>query len=486
MKGPNNPEDLHFLLLPFMAPGHMLPMSDIAVLLALRGASVTLITTPLNAARLRPTLSHHHPLISLVALPFLPAPDSGLPDGCESFDALPSRDHEPAFFRATESLLAPTLRHLRAPGRAPPRCVIADAFLPWAREIAREFRAPRLVFHGCACFATLCFHNLIANGALARVGHEREQRIIVPGMPHEVEITQEQLQVDDTRLDDLRVEMWEAGEMADGVVVNSFEELEHEYLDVYREATGKDVWMIGPVSLSNKNPSNTMDRGGKASTNELRCLDWLDQREPKSVIYVSFGSIGRLSPPQTAELARALESSGRNFMWVIKGGNNDNGLPEEFKEEPITERRMVVHGWAPQVAILSHGAVGGFVTHCGWNSTLEGVCAGVPMVAWPLFAEQFLNEKLVVDVLRVGVRVGVERPSGWAGEGVGVVGVEAIERALEEVMDGGKEGVLRRMRARELGEMARKAVEVGGSSYVNMTRLIDYVSEHMYVNDDGT
>ncbi|KAK1265176.1 UDP-glycosyltransferase 73D1 [Acorus gramineus] len=250
MKGPNNHEDLHFLLLPFMAPGHMLPMSDIAVLLARRGASVTLITTPLNAARLRPTLSPHHTLISLVALPFPPAPDSGLPDGCESFDALPSRDHELAFFRATESLLAPTLRHLRARGRAPPSCVIADGFLPWAREIAREFRAPRLVFHGCACFATLCFYNLIAHGALARVGHERERRIFVPGMPHEVEITEEQLQVDDMRLDDLRVEMWEAGETADGVVVNSFEELEREYLDVYREATGKDVWMIGPVSLS--------------------------------------------------------------------------------------------------------------------------------------------------------------------------------------------------------------------------------------------
>ncbi|KAK1265177.1 hypothetical protein QJS04_geneDACA021369 [Acorus gramineus] len=221
-----------------------------------------------------------------------------------------------------------------------------------------------------------------------------------------------------------------------------------------------------------------MDRGGKASTDELLCLDWLDQREPKSVIYVSFGSIGRLSPPQTAELARALESSGRNFMWVIKGSNNDNGLPEEFKEDPITERRMVVRGWAPQVAILSHGAVGGFVTHCGWNSTLEGVCAGVPMVAWPLFADQFLNEKLVVDMLRVGVRVGVERPGGWAGEGAGMVGIEDIEKALEEVMEGGEEGVLRRVRAREFREMARKAVEIGGSSYVNMTRLIEYVSEY--------
>ncbi|KAK1265089.1 UDP-glycosyltransferase 73C3 [Acorus gramineus] len=189
------------------------------------------------------------------------------------------------------------------------------------------------------------------------------------------------------------------------------------------------------------------------------------------MVYVSFGSIGRLSPPQMADLARTLETSGRNFMWVIKGSD---GHPEEFKEEPVMERRMVVRGWALQVTILSHGAVGGFITHCGWNSTLEGVCVGVPMVVWPLFAEQFLNEKLVVDVLRVGVRVGVERPSG-------LVEGEAIEKALEEVMEGGEEGVLRRMRARELGEMARMAVEVGGSSYVNMTRLIEYVSEYIQV-----
>ncbi|KAK1311596.1 UDP-glycosyltransferase 73C3 [Acorus calamus] len=447
-----------------MSQGHMIPMFDIAALLALRGASVTFITTPLNAARLRPALSPHHP-ISLVALPF-PSADFGLPVCCESFDALPSPDLMRAFFEASKTLLAPSIRYLRR-HPTPPSCVIADVFFPWAREIAREFGVPRLTFSGFNCFSTLCIRNLRAHGVLERVGSETE-RFVVPGMPHEVALVKAQLPAEaEARFVDLRAEMRDAEEMADGVVLNSFEELEREYLNVYRETTGKEAWAIGPVSLSN-NPSNTINRGGKASTDELQCLDWLDQREPKSVVYVSFGSMGRLSPPQTAELARALEASGRNFMWVIKGGD---GLPEEFKEEPVTERRMVVRGWAPQVAILSHGAVGGFVTHCGWNSALEGVCAGVPMVAWPLFGEQFLNEKLVVDVLRVGVRVGVERPGG-------LVEGEAIEKTLEEVMEGGEEGVLRRMRARALGEMARMAVEVEGSSYVNITRLIEYVLKH--------
>ncbi|KAK1264547.1 UDP-glycosyltransferase 73B4 [Acorus gramineus] len=167
------------------------------------------------------------------------------------------------------------------------------------------------------------------------------------------------------------------------------------------------------------------------------------------MVYVSFGSIGRLSPPHTADLARALEALDCNFMWVDH---------QRERRAPGGVQRRAGHGEADgraRVTILSHGAVGGFITHCGWNSTLEGVCVGVPMVVWPLFAEQFLNEKLVVDVLRVGMRVGVERPGG-------LVEGEAIEKALEEVMEGGEEGVLRRMRARELGEMARMAVEVGG------------------------
>ncbi|KAK1280935.1 UDP-glycosyltransferase 73C2 [Acorus gramineus] len=452
MEVPNHENaDLHFVFFPFMAQGHMLPMLDIAALLSLRGATVTFITTPFNAARLRPSLPVHSS-ISLVALPFPSSASTGLPDGCETVDALPSRNLVRAFFAATKALLAPSLRHLRD-HLPPPSCVITDVFLPWTREVAREFGAPRLIFSGSSCFAALCVRNLRAHGVLARVASESE-RFVVPGLPHRVELTKVQ-------------EIIDAAVTSDGVIFNSFEELEREYMNLYRETTGKRIWAIGPVSLSDKDMSNTINRGRKASIEEHQCIEWLEQREPKSVIYVSFGSIGRLNPPQTAELARALDASGRNFMWVVKsGGGDDDGLPEEFKVEPVTARRMIVRGWAPQVAVLSHGAVGGFVTHCGWNSVLEGLCTGVPMVTWPLFAEQFVNEKAVVDVLRVGVRVGVERANGWAGE------------ALEEVMDGGTEGGLRRERARELGERARRAVEGGGTSFVDLTRLIEFVSEH--------
>ena len=126
----------------------------------------------------------------------------------------------------------------------------------------------------------------------------------------------------------------------------------------------------------------------------------------------------------------------------------------------------------------THGAVGGFLTHCGWNSTLEGVTARVPMVTWPHFADQFLNERFMVDVLKIGVKIGMEVPV-VAGEqdkfGV-MVSKEDVKRAVESLMVKGEEGEGRRKRATELGEMANKAMEEGGSSHVNMRMMIQDIS----------
>ncbi|KAK1268925.1 UDP-glycosyltransferase 73C3 [Acorus gramineus] len=479
-----NYEDLHFVLVPLMAQGHMIPMLDIARLLAFRGVTVSYITTPLNAARIRPsfdrtTLSGLP--ISLVELPF-PSADVGLPEGCENVDELPSRDLSLNFYEATKLLLNPLIEYLRD-HHTPPSCLITDSVLPWTREVARAFRMRRLIFHGFNCFSILCFYNLYKHNVLESIASESDH-LVVPGLPHKVELTKEQLR--SSTLKELREEMREADETADGVVINSFEELEFEYLKTYRESTGKKAWTIGPVSLSNKDDGDKIERGKKASIDEKQCFEWLETKEPNSVVYVSFGSIGRLRPPQMEELGSALEGSGHHFIWVVKAGD---ALPKKFEEEPITERWMVIRGWAPQVAILSRLEIGGFVTHCGWNSTIEGLCAGVPMVTWPLFAEQFLNERLVVDVLHVGVSVGVQRPNGWLGEVEGeVVEREVIGLALKRLMDGGEKCRARRERARELGDMAREAMEVGGSSYVNLTRVIEDVLKYksmVNVEEDG-
>ncbi|CAL5419829.1 unnamed protein product [Camellia sinensis] len=212
---------------------------------------------------------------------------------------------------------------------------------------------------------------------------------------------------------------------------------------------------------------------------------WLDEQESGSVVYVCLGSLGRLTPPQLIELALGLEGTKRPFVWVIRGGGNEGEIEKWVEEDGFEERTkgrgLLIRGWAPQLLILSHWAVGAFLTHCGWNSTLEGVCAGVPLITWPMFAEQFLNEKLVVQILEIGVSVGVEKVGNILGEDKckKLVERETVEEVVEKVMDEGIEGEERRKRAKVLGEMAKRVIEEGGSSYLNMKLLIEDVMKQV-------
>ncbi|KAH1122029.1 hypothetical protein J1N35_005189 [Gossypium stocksii] len=153
-------------------------------------------------------------------------------------------------------------------------------------------------------------------------------------------------------------------------------------------------------------------------------------------------------------------------------------LKEDGYEDRIKGRGLLIRGWAPQVLILSHPSIGGFLTHCGWNSTLEGISTGVPMITWPLFSEQFVNEKLVVQILKIGVGVDVEAAVHMGEEEFeAVVKKDNIMKALESLIDEGDEGEDRRKRAKYLAEMATKAVEAGGSSYLNITLLVEYIKQ---------
>ncbi|KAG6677875.1 hypothetical protein I3842_14G049600 [Carya illinoinensis] len=174
------------------------------------------------------------------------------------------------------------------------------------------------------------------------------------------------------------------------------------------------------------------------------------------------------------EIAMGLEASGQQFIWVVKKDKNEkedeDWLPMGF-EKRMEGKGLIIRGWAPQVLILDHEAVGGFVTHCGWNSTLEGVAAGLPMVTWPLFSEQFVNEKLVTEVLKIGVPVGAQQYVDYSGND-NPIKKEAIEMAVRQLMEG-EEAKEMRSRAKELGEMARRAIEEGGSSYSHLNALIE-------------
>lgn len=309
----------------------------------------------------------------------------------------------------------------------------------------------------------------------------------MPQIPDRIELTRSQLPPFLRNKPGLPDKVGKAEEKAFGVVVNSFYELEPKYVEYFKTVLGKKAWPVGPVSLCNRNNADKTERGQAASVDEqsLRnCLSWLDSKEPNSVVYISFGSLARLPPAQLVEIAHGLEASAHNFIWVVgkifrcaqnegRVGDDENWIPLGFEERMMEMKRgILIRGWAPQILMLEHGAVGGFMSHCGWNSTLESVSAGVPMMTWPLSAEQFYNEKLITDVLGIGVQVGSKEWVSWNAEREELVGREKVEAVVSRVMGGGEEAEEMRKQARALAEKARRAVEEGGSSYEGVDALI--------------
>ncbi|GKV31236.1 hypothetical protein SLEP1_g39947 [Rubroshorea leprosula] len=222
----------------------------------------------------------------------------------------------------------------------------------------------------------------------------------------------------------------------------------------------------------------TSDRGGGSTSDSIsQCLTWLNSQPSKSVVFLCFGSLGLFSVGQLKEIAVGLEKSGQRFLWVVRNPPTENPsvdikapsdpdlnslLPERFLER-TKQKGLVVKSWAPQVEVLNHDSVGGFVTHCGWNSILEAVCAGVPMVAWPLYAEQRLNRVLLVEEIKIALPI-VESENGF-------VNLAEVEKRVRELMEF-EEGKSIRERTVVMKHAAKAALSEGASSHVALNRLI--------------
>jgi hypothetical protein len=478
----------HFVLVPWIGSiSHIAPLTDIGCLLASHGASVAIITTPANASLVQSRVDRVTPLgavIAVTAIPF-PTAEAGLPDGCERLDLIPSPAMVPGFFKANKKFGEAVAQYCSRDAPRRPSCVVTGMCNTWTLPMARELGVPCYIFHGFGAFALLCIDHLYRQGRHEAIASAEELvDISVLQQPFDCKILGRQLPphfLPSTSIGSgLMQEVREFDLAVDGVVVNSFDELEHGSAALLAAAAGKEVLAVGPVSLC---CAPALDPQGDDAR---RCMAWLDGKKAKSVVYVSFGSAGCMPAAQLMQLGMALVSCPWPVMWVIKGAES---LPHDVKEwlrdntdaDGVADSKcLVVRGWAPQVAVLAHPAVGGFMTHCGWGSTLESVAAGVPMVTWPLFAEQFVNEKLIVDVLGIGVSVGVTKPTenvltaGKLGTDVAKAEVEAeqVKSALERLMDEGDEGEGMRRKALELKVKANSALEKGGSSYNNLEKLI--------------
>ncbi|KAI0510112.1 hypothetical protein KFK09_010712 [Dendrobium nobile] len=487
---------LHFLLIPLMQQGHMIPMVDLARLLAAHDALITFATTPVNLNRIRPIIDQAAASslpIRFVELRF-PVVDVGLPEGCESVDLLPSVDLILPFLNALSLLRDPLEAYLRIPDKAgwpKPACLISDNLQYWTVDVAQSLNIPRLIFHGPSCFFILC--DLLINRHRAEleaaVATSSDGFTMLQGLPHPIRISKHEvimLSPSDSDKSKYMETIRSAEEFADGVLVNSFMELEPWYFERYREEKSKPVWPVGPLSLYKEELDVKAARGRASSIDNKILFQWLDRQEIGSVVLVCFGSIIQNTIAQLIELGHGLEASGRPFIWVVKEVVDKKvpGAEEwitEF-EKRVERRGMIIRGWAPQAVILGHVAVGGFVTHCGWNSILEALTTGVVMATWPHIYDQFLNERLVVEVLKSGVAVGIE-PTDYLdvenrNEAEVKVRREEVERVVENLMGGGEVGEERRKRARELGKQARAAMEEAGSSWKGLEDVINYVSEH--------
>ncbi|TVU16375.1 hypothetical protein EJB05_39934, partial [Eragrostis curvula] len=460
----------HVLVIPFPAQGHALPLLDLTALLAVRGLRLTVVTTPGNL-----------PLLSPRTPPPSPPSPSRSPPTRPSHRA---REHQGLRPGAVPGL-HPRVR--RAP-RAGPR-VGEVAIRP------RRGRHRRLLLRMGADARRRSRHPWVRLLAVRRPRHRRpsldvpspgqrpagsddeEFRIKFPALPGEPEFQwRENLLMYrnymEGRLDEQIGEsirqnfLWNL-ESSRGFVSNTLRALEGRYLDTPLEDLGfRRVWAVGPVAPET---DASGARGGEAAVAVADLSSWLDAFPEGSVVYISFGSQAVLTPAVAAALAEALERSAVPFVWVV-GAVNGGVVPEGFEARAAAAARrgMVVRGWAPQVAALRHAAVGWFVTHCGWNSTMEAVAAGVPMLAWPMTGDQFVNARLLVDEARVAVRA-------CAG-GVGVA-PDAGELAAVLADAVGEKGRDVAAHAKELAAEAARAVKEGGSSYADLEGFVKEIQK---------
>ncbi|GAY58596.1 hypothetical protein CUMW_188230 [Citrus unshiu] len=434
--------NFHFILLPFLAQGHLIPMFDIARLLAQHGATATIVTTPVNAARFKTVLARALQCrlqIRLIEIQF-PWQEAGLPEGCENFDMLPSIDLAYNFLASLQKLQLP-FENLFREQTPQPCCIISDMCMPWTVDTAAKFNVPRIIFHGFSCFCLLCLDILRVSKVHENVSSDSEY-FKVPGFPHHIEFTKVQLPISPPtdELKEFDEKILAADKKTYGVIINTFEELESASVKEYKNAKQGKVWCIGPVSLCNKESLDKVERGNKAAIDIPECLTWLDSQQPSSVVYVCLGSICNLTSSQLIELGLGLEASKKPFIWVTRVGNKLEELEKWLVEENFEER------------IKGRGL---------------------------LIRDQFCNEKLIVEVLRIGVSVGVEVPMKFGEEEkIGVlVKKEDVETAINILMDDGEERDGRRRRAKEFGELAKRALEEGGSSYNNIKFFIQDIMQ---------
>ncbi|KAL8238497.1 hypothetical protein R6Q59_015064 [Mikania micrantha] len=451
----------HIAILPSPGMGHIVPMAEFAKKLVQHHHISTTIIIPTTGAPPKAQISVLESLPENIHHLFLPPANvDGLPE-----DARPEL-RIALIMEDSLSSLRTALSSLRS--RTNLVAFVFDMFGHVTMKVAKEFNLLNFMFFPMNAMA-LTFTFTLPKLDEETSGEYKDwpSPVKVPGSVsfHGRELMAPvQVRTDDVYKEYLLLSKKLA--LFDGIMVNSFEELEEESFRVLWDGiAGKTpVYPIGPLIRSE--PSNE----------SYECLKWLDDQPSGSVLLVSFGSGGVLSVEQVHELAHGLEMSNHRFLWIVRSpekvsnasfftDSNDADplgfLPEGFLSKTVN-RGYIMPSWGPQIKILSHESIGGFLTHCGWNSTLESVVHGVPMIAWPLYAEQHMNARVMTEALDLALRLESDKD--------GVYRREEIEKVVKELMEG-DEGKKIAKRLKELKIAAMKALSDGGSSMKSLAKF---------------
>ncbi|XP_044969205.1 UDP-glucosyltransferase UGT13248-like [Hordeum vulgare subsp. vulgare] len=432
------------LLLPFPgAQGHTSPMLELGRRLAHHGLHPTYVTT-------------RH-VLSSTAPPGAPFRVAAISDG---FDAggYASCPDPAGYFSRLEAVGSETLRELLLSKEAAAvRVLVYDSHLPWARRVARAAGVPAAAFFSQPCAVNVVYGELWAGRLALPVTDGRE--LLARGALG-VELRQEDVPPFASAPESYptflktSIEQFDGLEDADDVLVNSFSDMEPAEVECM-----KLTWRaktIGPTLPSyylgdDRLPSNK-SYGFNLFVDDAACMDWLEKQNISSVVLVSYGSYSNYDATQLEELGNGLCNSSKPFLWVVRS-DEAHKLSEQVKVK--CEQSGLIVSWCPQLEVLAHKAIGCFITHCGWNSTLEAVVCGVPLVGIPHWADQPTIAKYVESMWGMGVRVQKSES--------GSLRSAEVERCIREVMDGKKKDEYKR-NATKWMQKAKKAMQEGGTS----------------------